>query len=219
MDDKFDLSGLSHIFSEAIKRNEPTLAFELANGRGRFLFMMFFDKEDESTKDQLFVFMKNTSRMVMLKMYGNHFRGQFYIFLKEYVKEWFKDELALDHNDSNNRFDFNKFFESLNSCIPIKLSLQNKINKLRESWSDIKDKLPNEIVDESDKTILIGDVRLPPNKKPREKTLRKLYLYADGNADDITTLINTLKRLNRTVAWTHDTTKGSKNVLNILGSM
>ena len=33
---------------------------------------------------------------------------------------------------------------------------------------------------------------------------------ADGNADDITTLISNLKRLNRTVAWTNDIKKIAK---------
>ncbi|MFC3032683.1 hypothetical protein ACFOEE_09135 [Pseudoalteromonas fenneropenaei] len=210
MDDKYDLSGLQSIYNEAIERDEPTIVFELNNGQGKFLFMMFFDSEDESTKDQLFVFMRNTQRMVKLKLYGNHHRGQFYLYLKDYVKDWFKKELLIDSANSTQRFDFDVFFASLNNSIPQTLPLQAKIKKLRDLWPEVSKDLPKEIVDEDEKTILLGDKALPTGSKPREKTLRKLYLYADGNADDITTLISNLKRLNRTVAWTNDIKKIDK---------
>lgn len=72
------------------------------------------------------------------------------------------------------------------------------------------------VVDENDKTILIGPVQLPNDKKPQEKTLRKLYLYADGNEHDIAKLIRQLKCHNMTVAWTNDFNKTSKSVMSIL---
>ena len=216
MDDKYDLSGLKNIFNQAIERDEPTIAFEINNGRGKFLFMMFFDSEDESTKDQLFIFLRNTNKMIKLKLYGNHHQGHFYLYLKSYVKEWFKKELLIEDANSGKVFDFDRFFQSLNNAIPTSIALQSKIETLRASWADVSDKLPQEIVDENDKTILIGDKALPSGKKPREKTLRKLYLYADGNADDITTLIKNLKRLNRTVAWTDDINKLGKTISDLI---
>ncbi|ELI6427346.1 hypothetical protein RRM58_002604 [Vibrio harveyi] len=210
MGQRYELTGLKGVFEEAIQRNEPTVVFELNNGRGKFLFMMFFDSEDEKTKDQLFIFMRNTQRMVKLKLYGNHYDGQFSLYLEEYVKDWFKKELLIENGNPFNNFDFDSFFEKLNGSIPSSIPLQTKIVKLRESWGDVASKLPKEIVDEDEKTILLGDKALPSNKKPREQTLRKLYLYSDGNADDITILINNLKRLNRTVAWTNDMKKLDK---------
>lgn len=51
------LHALSGVWSKAIARDEPTIAFEVTNGLGRFLFMMFFDLEDKTTKDRLFVFL------------------------------------------------------------------------------------------------------------------------------------------------------------------
>jgi hypothetical protein len=220
MDDKYNLSGLQNIFNEAEDRNEPTIAFEIINGKGKFLFMMFFDNEDESTKDQLFIFLRNTAKMVKLKLYGNHKKGQFYIYLKDFIKDWFINELLLEKSNSYQKFNFNDFFERLNLSIPNTLCLQQKINTLRGSWTDVEDDLPKDIVDDSKKTILIGDRAVPDGKKPREKTLRKLYLYADGNSEDITILIENLKRLNRTVAWTDDLKKlkSSKSVLNILNN-
>ncbi|ELV8644409.1 hypothetical protein QNE66_004110, partial [Vibrio vulnificus] len=123
---------------------------------------------------------------------------------------WFKKELLIENGNHFNNFDFDSFFEKLNGSIPSSIPLQTKIVKIRESWGDVASKLPKEIVDEDEKTILLGDKALPSNKKPREQTLRKLYLYSDGNADDITILINNLKRLNRTVAWTNDIKKLDK---------
>lgn len=207
MDNKYNLAGLAGVFNEAEVRNEPTIVFEVNEGAGRFLFMMFFDAEDASTKDLLFIFMRNTQRMVKLKLYGNHRKGQFHLYLKDYVKNWFKQELLIGNNNVSNPLDFDRFFESLNQSIPSSLPLQAKINKLRETWRDVMDELPSEIVDEEEKTILLGDKGLPEGYKPKEKTLRKLYLYADGNATDITILIENLKRLNRTVAWTNDINK------------
>lgn len=207
MGQKYELSGLKDVFKEAIYRKEPTIVFELNNGRGKFLFMMFFDSEDQKTKDQLFIFMRNTQRMVKLKLYGNHYDGQFSLYLEEYVKDWFKKELLIESGNPFNKFDFDSFFAKLNSSIPSSIPLQSKIIKIRESWKDVASKLPKEVVDEDEKTILLGDKALPSNQKPREQTLRKLYLYSDGNADDLTILINNLKRLNRTVAWTNDIKK------------
>ena len=210
MNEKYNLSGLKSVFYEATQREEQTIAFELNNGKGRFLFMMFFDSSDESTKDQLFVFLRNTQRMVKLKLYGNHHKGQFYLYLKDYVKDWFKKELLIENTNFIRHFDFDRFFVSLNNSIPHTLPLQVKIKKLRDLWPEVSKNLPKEIVEEEDKNILLGDKALPTGSKPREKTLRKLYLYADGNADDITTLISNLKRLNRTVAWTNDIKKIDK---------
>jgi len=210
MGQKYELSGLKSVFKEAIQRKEPTIVFELYNGRGKFLFMMFFDSEDEKTKDQLFIFMRNTQRMVKLKLYGNHYNGQFSLYLEEYVKDWFKKELLIEKGNPFSQFDFDSFFENLNGSIPSSIPLQAKIVKIRESWADVASKLPKEVVDEDEKTILLGDRALPNNNKPREQTLRKLYLYSDGNANDITILINNLKRLNRTVAWTNDIKKLDK---------
>lgn len=219
MGDRYELPGLTCIYNEAIERSEPTLAFNLNNGKGRFLFMMFFSEEDESTKDLLFVFMRNTKRMVKLKLYGNHRRGQFYIYLQDYVKNCFTQELQLGNSNPVNPFNFNTFFGNLSNAIPATVSLQQKIDILRDSWDTVKEKLPDDIVDDNDKTNLVGIIRLPVNKKPREKTLRKLYLYTDANGDDISALIERLKQLNITVAWTNKKSEGNKTVSEILSGL
>lgn len=218
MGDKFNLYGLTHVFQEAIQEDRPTLVFEVKNGKGRFLFMMFFDDEDES-KDLIYIFMRNTMRMLERKLYGNHLKGQFYIYLKDYMKKLFKDELLIESSVTNNLFIFEDFFNRLNESIPNSIPLNRKISVLRDCWDEVKDELPKEIVDEYDKTILIGPIRLPKNKEPREKTLRKLYLHANGNEDEIARLIWLLKQRNMTVAWTNDINKANRSVKSILNKM
>jgi hypothetical protein len=60
----------------------------------------------------------------------------------------------------------------------------------------------NTLVDEANRTILKGIIKLPINKSPREKTLRKAYNYIDANPDDISELIELLKNRNITLSWT-----------------
>ena len=54
---------------------------------------------------------------------------------------------------------------------------------------------------ESLKSILVGPRRLTKGT-PRDKTLRKLYLYTDYDSDEVDRLIDYLKATNMTVAWT-----------------
>lgn len=212
VDRKISFSNLQGVFRESIQQEEPTLAFEIKNGKGKFLFMMFFDEKDAETKDLLFIFLKNTRRMLKLRMYGNHFNGQFDIFIKPFMEKWFIEELELKTNNRANPFDIEKFFFSLNHNIPQQLPLVSKIDTIRDSWSQIKDHIPKEIVDENEKIYLMHPKVLPKNMKPQEKTLRKLYLYTDGNSKDIAELIIHLKRMNTTVCWTADENYKGKTI-------
>jgi hypothetical protein len=58
------------------------------------------------------------------------------------------------------------------------------------------------VVDEANKTILMGTKNLPSGKNPQDKTLRKLYVYTNGSADVITNLIQALRSARVTLAWT-----------------
>ena len=170
-------------------------------------------------KIHIYIFMRNTKKMLKRKLYGNHLKGDFYIYLADYMKKLLKNELLIESPVTNTPFIFDAFFNRLNDSIPESIPLNRKISVLREYWHEIKDELPKEIVDENDKTILIGFIRLPQNKKPREQTLRKLYLYADGDGQDIYELICSLERQNMTVSWTNDSKKTSRNVRSILNDM
>lgn len=196
---KFNLTGLSRIYSEAMRRADPTLAFEITNGRGRFVFLMFFSPEDAESKDRLFLQLRNTRVFLELKTYGSHRKGDFLIYFNEFDQVYIRDELQL--GTSGARFVFTDFLEEVNHQIPESLPLQPKLNKLREVWPEVENKLSHTI-DNADKTILMGIRRLPEGKNPQDKTLRKLYVYTNGSADVITNLINALKNARVTLAWT-----------------
>lgn len=217
MSDKFELNGLNEVYNEALRKSETTLVFEISNGKGRFLFMMFFDEADKSTKDQLFIFLKSTKKMLQFKMYGSHSKGTFSIYIDEYKRRLFINELQLSGQSDSNPFVFDTFFANINSSIPKSLPLAAKATVFKQSWEDIKSKIPSDLIDELNKKILIGPRSLPANKKPQEKTLRKLYLFAEGGtSDEISQFIERLKKLNMTVAWTDDESKINANIRALL---
>ncbi|HHM1851368.1 TPA: hypothetical protein ACYSHZ_005115 [Klebsiella pneumoniae] len=81
----------------------------------------------------------------------------------------------------------------MNDNIPQFLPPTVKGETLRNTWDYIKDDIKN-IIDDADKTILIGLKRLPEESKPRDKTLRKLYLYINGHDNDISDFIEAIKK-------------------------
>lgn len=197
---KFNFSGLKAIYNESLQRSEPTLAFEIVHGRGRFVFMMFFSQEDKESKDRLFVQLRNTLVFLELKAYGSHRNGDFFIYFNDQDKEAIINELMLEGN--GREFSFERFLEQINQQIPAELSLQNKLDKIREVWPQVGPSLSN-VVDEADKTNLIGIKKLPTGNKPRDKTLRKLYIHTNGSAEVISNLIDALKAARVTLAWTN----------------
>ena len=197
---KFNLTGLKNIYLEALRGSEPTLAFEVIQGRGRFVFMMFFSTEDKESKDRLFVQLRNTQVFLELKTYGSHRSGDFFIYFNEDDQDAIRQELQL--GQGGEQFDFTVFLDRLNQQIPTELPLQDKLDKIREIWPQVNQHLIN-VVDQADKTTLMGIKKLPKGKKPQDKTLRKLYIYTNGNAEVITNLIAALKEARVTLAWTN----------------
>jgi len=196
---KFNFSGLHGIYNQAIHYNEKTLAFQINNGNGRFVFMMFFDDTDDS-KDKLFIFLRNINFLVRLKMYGSHRQGTFDVYINEYIQEKIIEELQL--NGYHGNFSFEDFLIELNTQIPDTYNRVNRIQTIRQVWNNLDNDFRNELVDESEKIILKGIVHLPECKSPREKTLRKAYTYIDANPDDISELLESLKERNITLSWT-----------------
>jgi len=199
MEIKFNLTGLGGIYAEAMKRSDPTLAFEVQQGHGRFVFLMFFSPEDKESKDKLFLQLRNTRVFLQLKAYGNHRKGDFLIYFSDAEQAAIREELQLGNGAP--AFNFSNFLERINNQIPSSLPLQAKLEKIREVWPQVKNIL-NKVVDNANKTILMGIKRLPEGKSPRDKTLRKLYVYTNGRADVITSLISVLKMARVTLAWT-----------------
>ncbi len=55
----FDFSRINNVYVSALREDRQTIVFEVRNGIGIFVFMMFFSEEDES-KDQLFLYLART---------------------------------------------------------------------------------------------------------------------------------------------------------------
>ncbi len=225
MADQFNLDGLHPLFSEALERNETTLIFEIRNGNGKFLFLMFFDHDDIKSQDQLFIYLKNTKVLMPVKLYGNHRGGQFFIYIDFDQEIKIRNELGINKGnikDPFNPFILDEFLKDLNLSFPQTLPLQVIVDNFKSNLDVIKENpdLSNKLIDETDKTVLIGIVRLPKNKTPRMKTLRKLYLYTDADPNDIDNLIGHLKRANITLAWTVPNSKNKpKNVQDLIDNM
>ena len=195
----FNLTGLTEIYAEAIKRNDPTLAFEIDLGCGRFIFLMFFSQEDVEAKDRLFLQLGNTQVLLELKVYGSHAKGDFKIFFKITDENAIRKELGIF--GGKRPFIFENFLHELNKQIPKSLPRQAKLDKLREVWPEVKHHL-SKVVDEADKVYLIGTKSLPEGRFPRYKTLRKLYIYMDDSAEAVDAFIAALQNARMTLAWT-----------------
>lgn len=198
---KFNFDRLKNIYVSTLKSYDKAVAFDVQIGKGKFLFMMYLSDEDAEAKDMLFIYMRNTNVLRKLKMYGNHTKGTFDVYISEEMQEALINELCLSH--TGNTFDFNRFLNQLNSNIPLEITQATKINNLRNNRNIIG---TLGVIDEAEKTVLIGQRYLSVGH-PLDKTLRKLYLYTNADPKDIDELIKLLKKFNRTVAWTSEANK------------
>lgn len=199
---EFNFTGLSDIFNDIVRNNEKTLAFQIENGKGKFVFMAFFDYEKNKGFDNsLFIYCRNIKYMGQLKLYGNPYNNGFKVYITETIKNKIIDELQLQKGRGN-PFDFEKFLNSLNSQIPKSIQRKEKIKILKDNFKEIDLKERKKLVDDAERVYLYGTKKLPFNQSPQDKTLRKLFLYVDGSSEDISNFIRELKKQNKTVMWT-----------------
>lgn len=210
---KFNFSRLKNIYSDAWTRKDPTIAFEIRLGAGCFVFMMFLSKEDNDKNDRLFIYFRNIETLHQIKLYGHHLSGNFNAYISTKEEELIRQELQLQ--GEGNPLNFNSFLDELNNSIPQFLPPTTKGETLRNTWDYIKDDMKN-IIDDADKKILIGLKKLPEESQPRDKTLRKLYLYINGHDNDISDFIESIKERNITLAWTSDPTRTAKTFAQLL---
>ncbi|WP_408011127.1 hypothetical protein ACJROX_12800 [Pseudalkalibacillus sp. A8] len=194
MDERYNLTNLLYVYNQA-EEETNTIIFESQIGRGRFLFMSFFAEDDESTKDRIFIYLRNTKRMVNVKMYGNHSKGNFYIYLSQFLKDRIVEELQL--NKGSGTFSFRRFMEQFNESIPEYLPSKLKVELIKENMSIVN---KTGAIDEADKVYLLSVKKLSIGK-PQDKTLRKLYMYTKNNPSDIELFIKILKKVNYTTVW------------------
>lgn len=210
----FDLNGLNAIYNEALRRDEPTIVFELFDGIGRFVFMMFFS-DDDASKDQLFILLGRTDVLIALKMYGSHRKGHFQVYLSENDELAIKQELGIE--GGRHPFNLNTLLARLNAAIPQMLPLADSIAAIQRNRNPINNKLRS-VVDDAARIYLIGPKRLTRGR-PREKTLRKLYLYLDAEPHVITQFIEALKHANCTVAWSPSPLQEPRDLLAMINQI
>lgn len=196
INERFNLVRIKDVYFEALHSPDKSLAFDISIGKGKFLFMMFLASSDKDAKDLLFIYMRNTNVLKSTKLYGSHINGEFYMYIKDDLKESLIAELQLEVNGGG--FDFANFLCEINDAIPLAINNNEKVKTFREN-KDIIRKL--NVVDESEKTVFIGSKKLSKGT-PREKTLRKLYMYVEADYNTIKDYIDILKMQNKTIAWT-----------------
>lgn len=124
---KFNFDGLNNIYVDALQTDRKTIVFEVPNGIGRFVFMMFFSNEDES-KDQLFLYLARTNQLLSLKMYGRHSRyepkkNEFSVYITQQHENQIRKELGIE-GGGQNEFDLTRFLGALNAGIPAVLPME-----------------------------------------------------------------------------------------------
>ncbi len=211
-DERFNLTNLFNIYNQA-ENETKNYIFELSIGKGRFLFMNFFSEEDESSKDKLFIFMRNTSGFATETLYGNHSKGDFYIYLNSKLKRKIINELQLKEGDGT--FNFMSFMEELNNKIPQVILPEQKGRLMRENKDII---IKTGAIDEADRIYFGWPAKVSEGKKPRDKTLRKLYMFTDHNPQDIDLFIRILKKVNHTTVWLAEKPKNEYNVQDWINS-
>ncbi|MBV8362009.1 MAG: hypothetical protein JO189_29365 [Deltaproteobacteria bacterium] len=213
----FNFSGLTPLYHEAVRNNERTIAFETRDGVGRFVFMMFFSEDDMESHDKLFILLARTNVLIKLKLYGSHRRGDFKAYLTSKDEKDIRAEL--DIHGGTHAFNLIRFLTNLNAGFPDHLSLVQRIKTLSEHKDLFQTNQLRETVDDALKVYLVGPRGLPEGHRPREKTLRKLYLYVKGDPAVIAEFISDLKKANKTVAWTDDPRKANNNSISFLNSL
>lgn len=176
IDERFNLTRLFNVYKQA-EEETKTIIFESHIGRGRFLFMSFFAEDDESTKDKIFLFLRNKNELVNITTYGNHSKGDFYIYLNKSLKNKIIDELQL--NEGSGSFSFKGFMEQLNESIPENISPDLKVRLMREN-KDIINKTG--VIGEAEK---IHFLTIKKVSNGTTQDLRKLYMYTENNPSDI----------------------------------
>jgi len=197
---QFNLTGMRSILRDAIIKGVETIAFEIKEGEGKFIFMMFISDDDES-KDIIYILMVGTRTLIEKKMYGNHRKGDFLIYIKNDEAEKFRQEIG--GQGGQNAFQIGAFLEKVNGRIPEKTSRSENIKCLSENKNSISEhqKIRRK-VDESQKIYLIGTMKLPEGKSPSELRMRKLSLYLDADPSTISWICDKLRERNRTTKWT-----------------
>jgi hypothetical protein len=205
MASEFNFKGLHPTFLEAVNRHEPSIAFTLTEGRGRFMFLLFLTTDSAGRiawgNLELFIFLARTQKMLPFMLLGNHkVAGDFKIRLRQSDEQAIRTELGLGEQAIGPAFDLNDFLGKLNGMIPDSIPLETKIAVIKSEKAAIEAHCKR-YLDDASKVYLLSVRPLPDGKRPREETLRKLYLL-EAEPAAIAALIRNLRKIRWTTYWT-----------------
>lgn len=205
MTTEFNFKGLHPAFLEAVNRHEPSVAFVLAEGRGKFVFLLFMTTDSSGRivwgDLELFILLARTQKMLQFKLLGNHKKvGDFKVRLTEDDEQAIRAELGLGQAEGGPAFALLDFLAKLDGMIPASIPLEAKVAAINDEKMAIEAHCKT-YLDDASKVYLLGVRRLPDGMRPREETLRKLYML-DAEPVAIASLIRNLKRIRWTTSWT-----------------
>ena len=202
---EFNFKGLHPAFLEAVNRHEPSIAFGLTEGRGKFVFLLFMTTDSVGRivwgALELFILLAGTQKMLRFKLLGNpKLAGDFKVRLTEDDEQAIRAELGLSHAAGGPAFVLHDFLNKLNGIIPASIPLEAKIAIIKDEKQAIEAHCKT-YLDDASKVYLLAARPLPEGKRPREETLRKLYML-NAESAVIAALIRNLKRIRWTTYWT-----------------
>lgn len=220
MGERINFYRLGPIYTSALNNARGTVAFEIRVQRGVFVFMMFLEQNidnesSDSSRDILFLFLKNSTQLLKIKLYGSHKSGDFFIYLNEHLEDAIRKELGIK-GEADVPFDFAEFMRSINDNIPDNVSFNDFRKTLRDNIRAVD--ADHTLIDEEEKIYLSALIHLPDNKHPREQTLRKLYLYVDAERDVVDLFIKKLREKNCTLGWSAEKQK-DVSVLTLMNAL
>ena len=201
-----NLTGLAPLIGNAFAREEATIAFSLKEGLGQFAFLIFVptgpDGKILHEKLELCLLLCRTKTVIgPMKLYGSHRNGDYKVFVGKAEEESFKRELGIENLEPPRPFSIKAFLETLHTKFPTECPLSMTISTIQTNLDLVK-QIQKEFIDDTEKVYFLGFRPLAPNKKPREETLRKLYVLP-CDPKKLAAVVSTLKQSNTTVAWTN----------------
>ena len=165
----FNFSGLHQAFLEAISRHEPTLAFTLIEGVGRFSFLLFLTTDSAGKIKwgdlELFILLARTQKMLHFKLLGNHkTAGDFKVYFTPEDEDSIRKELDILGSLGGPAFDLDGFLNRLNMMIPSSIPLSAKIEVMNLHSGVIRQHCAK-YIDSASKVYLL---RAGPGRSVRE---------------------------------------------------
>ncbi|WP_228457193.1 hypothetical protein [Serratia symbiotica] len=137
---------------------------------GAFILIRFIQQsppEDKaSSGEELYIHLRNVNSLMRMKLYGSRKNGVFNVYIRPDQAQLMIDELQLCSGGGH--FTFESLLDELNDAIQQNIDFNDKINTIRDVWPVVGEQLSN-VLDDADKTILIGIKKLPQGYHPREK--------------------------------------------------